>query len=354
MSAPIQPAGVSLDVVGTLLFPHPSVGRVYARAAGKLGHHVDAAALEPRFEQAMQATRNIKAPRSRWDEVVDRTFSGSVPRSAVADLQLACWEAFGRGDAWRMARGAPLVIAQLRFLGLKVCALSNADERMREVLDTKGLASALDAILLADGSAPAKPDAGAFGLAARRLGCDIARLVHVGDDLREDAMAASSAGAIGIWLSDQPPPEGVRRVARLTALPELLRDMLVPRSAGRKLTRARRNLIANLRGQPEERGRSAEREPRRLDQAVEEAVRKLGIDRAIPEHAISAAWTRLLPPALARRTAPLRIQADGKLMVQCEGGTVRSEAMFHAKALLGKVRDLPGCGHVRSVGFVVA
>ena len=112
--------------------------------------------------------------------------------------------------------------------------------------------------------------------------------------------------------------------------------------------------MANLRGQPEERGRSSEREARSIDQAVEEAVRKLGLDRPIPEHAISAAWAKLLPPALSRRTAPLRIQADGKLMVQCEGATVRSEVSFLSKGLLAKVRELPGCTHIRSLGFVVA
>ncbi|MFM9146760.1 MAG: DciA family protein [Verrucomicrobiota bacterium] len=74
----------------------------------------------------------------------------------------------------------------------------------------------------------------------------------------------------------------------------------------------------------------------------------------MPEHAISGAWGRLLPPPLARRTAPLRILPDGKLMIQCEGATVRAEAAFHARALVAKIRTLPGCGHVGSVGFVVA
>lgn len=353
MSAPFQPAGVSLDIVGTLLFPHPSVGKIYARVAGKLGHSVEADALEARFPMALQSARKITEARPRWNEVVDRTFGGSVPRSSLPAVQEGCWEAFGQADAWRMARGATLVIAQLRFLGVKVGALSNADERLRRVLEEKGLATSLDAIVLHDAGAPAKPDPAAFHQVARQLGCETRRLLHVGDSLGDDALAASQSGALGVWLSDQPAPDGVRRIARLTQLPELVRDLLMPRAPGRRLSRAQRNLVANLRGQPEERGRSPEREPRSLDGAVEEAVRRLGIDRPVPEHAISAAWTRLLPPALARRTAPLRIQQDGKLLVQCEGGTVRSEAQFHAKALLSKVRELPGCGGVRSIGFTV-
>jgi hypothetical protein len=128
---------------------------------------------------------------------------------------------------------------------------------------------------------------------------------------------------------------------------------MLPDSVGRKLTRAGRNLIANLRGHPEEKSRSNERAVRSIDQAVEEAVKRLGIDRPVPEHAISAAWAKLLPPTLARRTAPLRILPDGKLMIQCEGAIVRSEVAFLSRSLLTKIRELPGCSHIKAIGFVV-
>lgn len=353
MSTPTPLAAVSLDLAGTLLFPHPSVGRVYARMAKTQGLTVDAKELDQRFPSALKAVRRQDDARMRWDEIVDRTFAGAVPRSALSQLQQSCWDAFGRGENWRLARGAAIVIAQLRFLGLKVGALSNADARLNRVLSEKGLLEQLDAVVLTDGVGAAKPDPAAFGKMARALSCELARLLHVGDDLQEDAAGANGAGAIGVWLTEGPAPTGIRRLSRLTGLPELVRDLIVPHPRGRKLSRSKRNLVANLRGQPEERGRSAEREVRTLDQAVEEAVRKLGIDRPVPEHAISAAWSRLLPPTLARRTAPLRILADGKLMVQCEGATVRSEVTFLSRALLAKIRELPGCSHVKAVGFVV-
>lgn len=353
MSAPIPPAAVSIDLVGTLLFPHPSVGKVYARVAREFGHRVDAAALDERFPSAVKAARAKDDARARWDEIVERTFSGVLPSKAIPEVQKGCWEAFGRGDAWRMARGAPIILAQLRFLGVKVGALSNADERLKQVLTDKQLLGSLDAVVLTDGTGAAKPDPAAFGKMARALGCEPRRLVHVGDDLDCDARGANAAGALGIWVTDGPAPHDVRRIGRLTALPELIRDLLIGQPHGKRLTRAQRNLVANLRGQPEERGRSSERAVRTLDQAVEEAVRRLGIDRPIPEHAISAAWSKLLPPALARRTAPLRILPDGKLVIQCEGATVRSEATFLSRGLLAKIRELPGCGHVKAIGFTV-
>lgn len=354
MTAPLPPAAVSLDLVGTLLFAHPSVGRVYARVAKAQGHAVDPAELDARFASAVRTGAPQGAPRAFWDEVVDRTFGSAVPRSALPRLQQGCWDAFGQADAWRTARGAQVVLTQLRFLGLRVGVLSNADERLRGVLAQKGLLASLDAVLLEPAPGQAKPHPAAFTRMAGALGCDPGRLLHVGDALDNDARAANAAGAVGVWLGEQAPPPEVRGLRRLTGLPELVRDLLSPRPVRRRLSRRDRNLIANLRGQPEERGRSTEREAKTLDQAVEEAVRRLGVDRPIPEHAISAAWSKLLPPALARRTAPLRILADGKLMIQCEGATVRSEATFLSRALLAKVRTLPGCGHVTAIGFTVA
>lgn len=353
MSVPTPPAAVSIDVVGTLLFPHPSVGGIYARVARELGHRVDPTALNQRFPLAMKAACAKDDARSRWAEIVERTFSGALPGKDIAAVQMGCWEAFARGDSWRMARGAPIVLAQLRFLGIKVGVLSNADERIRQVLAEKKLTESLDAVVLTDGAGAAKPDPAAFGKVARALGCEPRRLVHVGDDLERDARGANAAGALGIWLTDGPAPHDVRSLSRLTALPELVRDLLVGQPKVRRLTRAQRNLVANLRGQPEERGRSSERAVRSIDQAVEEAVRRIGIDRPVPEHAISAAWAKLLPATIARRTAPLRILPDGKLMIQCDGATVRSEATFLARGLLARIRELPGCGHVKAVGFTV-
>jgi FMN phosphatase YigB (HAD superfamily) len=348
MSPAPRPAAVSLDLAGTLLIPHPSVGRTYARVAREQGHRVDHAILEQRFASSLAAAPVTDHPRERWDEVVERTFAGDVPRSALGLLQEGCWHAFADPSSWRLAAGATSALAQLRFLGLKVGALSNADERLRPVLTAKGLAPFLDAVHLGAG----KPDVAAFARMSGELGTTTAGLVHVCDSRTEDAAAAVSAGARAVHVGEGRVADPFPSIRLLAQLPRIVRDWMVPNPRGRRLGREARNLLANLRGHPEERSRGAERELGTLDQAVDAAVRRLGIDRPIPEHAISAAWGKLLPPAVARRTSPMRILPDGKLLVHCESPVVRSEAAFHARALLAKVRELPGCRHVIAVGFV--
>lgn len=337
-----RPKAVTLDLAGTLIFPHPTVGRVYARCARDLGLAVDAAALDARFPAAFRAAPKDSPPPRFWAEVVERCFGRDIPRSALPSLQQACWDAFARPEAWRLARGATVVLAQLRFLGLKVGFVSNADERIAAVAKAKGLWLEGDGLWLSAG----KPAPEAFLKVARAWRLEPAELVHVGDDAEEDARGARDAGARAVLLSaaDEGSP-GVASLARLTSLPELVRGWMIGSKA---LDRRGRRLISELRGLPEDRAAPI-RGAKPLDHAVEEAVRRLGIDRPIPEHAISAAWGRILPPALARRTAPLRILPDGRLQVHCESAVVRSEAAFHVRALASKVRELPGCRHVTGI-----
>lgn len=340
--AQTRPKAVTLDLAGTLLFPHPSVGRIYARCARDLGVACDAAALDERFGPAFRAAPREASPRQFWAEVVERCFGRDAPRSALPSLQDACWDAFAKPESWRMARGATVVLAQLRFLGLEVGFMSNADGRLEAVAKAKGLFAEGDSLWMEAG----KPAPEAFLRAARAWRIAPEELVHVGDDPEEDARGARDAGARAVLVgtvADARP--GVARLARLSGLPELVRGWMV---GAKTLDRRGRRLVSELRGLPEDRAAPV-RGAKSVDDAVEEAVRRLGIDRPIPEHAISAAWSRLLPPALARRTAPLRILPDGRLQVHCESAVVRSEAAFHVRALAAKVRDLPGCRHVTGI-----
>jgi hypothetical protein len=130
-------------------------------------------------------------------------------------------------------------------------------------------------------------------------------------------------------------------------LPKLIQALLNEGKTKGKFSRHVVNLLANLRGVPEDRGRSTDRELKTMDEAMGEAFKKMRLDKPVPEDMIIAHWSELLPLKLARRCAPLKMVDGGRLVIQCE-------LRFHERALLAKIRDLPGCTEVKSLAFVNA
>lgn len=344
---------VTFDLAGTLLHPKPSVGAVYARCAQELGLRVEAQRLDRDFPLAFRTADRSASARDFWSEVVTRCFGPSLPASRRSEVFEACWAAFGRPDAWRTAPGARQAVTAVRFLGLKTAVLSNADSRMRPVLEGHGLLPLFDAVLLSEETGRTKPEPGAFVGAARELGVPVSALVHVGDSVKEDAEAARDAGATGLVVGAGA-PERCLASARLLDVPLTVRALVTQGRSGGRFSRTVTNLLAELSGLPRDRSRSTDRPVKTMEDAVREAVAKLRLDRPVPENAIVAHWAELLPARLARRCAPLKVLEGGRLTVQCENAVIRSEAKFHERAMLAKIRALPGCAEVRSIAFVSA
>jgi putative hydrolase of the HAD superfamily len=345
---------VTFDLAGTLLFPHPSVGAVYAACARRHGVEVEAAVLEASFPLAFKGGPKNAQPEVFWREVVQRCFGPALPSALLEPVFKECWEEFGKPTAWRVAPGALNAISAIRFLGIKVGVLSNADARMRTVLAGKGILRQLDGVFLSSETGFNKPDPRAFAHAARELGGTCATLVHIGDSPAEDGAAARDAGATGIVAGGAHAPERCLRLEKILEAPYAVRALLTEGRQKGRFSRTVLNLLANLRGLPEDRGRSTDRPLKSMDDAVQDAFRKLRLDKPVPEDAIVAHWLELLPLKLAKRCAPLRVLEGGRLVVQCENSVVKSEVRFHERALLAKIRTLRGCLEVKSISFVNA
>ena len=345
---------VTFDLAGTILFPHPSVGSVYAACAQRHGLVFSAAELDAAFSSALRSANKQAKPEAFWREVVDRTFGPKLPASLAPAVFQECWQAFAEAKAWRVSLGVVSVLGALKFLGIKVAVLSNADARMRRVLEQKDLARHFDGIFLSEEIGCAKPDAKAYAHAARSLGVALTALVHVGDSPIEDGEGPRDAGAVGVVIGGRHAPEKCLRAERIVDLPKLIQALLNEGRSKGKFSRHVVNLLANLRGVPEDRGRSTDRELKTMDEAMGEAFKKMRLDKPVPEDVIIGHWSELLPAKLARRCAPMKMVDGGRLVIQCENAVIKSELRFHERALLAKIRGLPGCAEVKSLAFVNA
>jgi hypothetical protein len=151
------------------------------------------------------------------------------------------------------------------------------------------------------------------------------------DQPEEDGIAARNAGALGIVVGGRHAPEKCLLVEKLEDIPYVMRAVLTEGKRRDVFLVRFKNLLANLRGLPEDKGRSTGQDTLTIDDAVAQAFQKLRLNKPVPEDAIIASWHKLLPTKLAKRCAPLRVTEDGRLTIQCESSIIKSEARFFEK-----------------------
>ncbi|WP_329146027.1 HAD family hydrolase [Streptomyces sp. NBC_01456] len=157
-----------------------------------------------------------------------RTFLGRPLSDADADA----W--FGRYIAhyeacWTLFPDSLPALEALTPLVRQAVLSNSATANQERKLAALGIRERFEVVLCADELGHAKPAAEAFGRACQALGLTPAEVVYVGDKLDIDALGARDAGLAAVWLDrtggGEEPPEGVRRIAGLAELPELLRGV---------------------------------------------------------------------------------------------------------------------------------
>ncbi|WP_407549760.1 HAD family hydrolase [Streptomyces sp. Pv4-95] len=158
-----------------------------------------------------------------------RTFLGAPLSDAEADAwfgrYIARYEA-----AWTLFPDAGPALETLAPL-VRQAVLSNSSTANQErKLSALGIRSRFEAVLCADALGHAKPAPEAFLVACETLRLAPSDVVYVGDKLDIDALGARDAGLAAVWLdrtgTGADLPDGVRRIASLAELPDLLRGLI--------------------------------------------------------------------------------------------------------------------------------
>jgi putative hydrolase of the HAD superfamily len=152
-----------------------------------------------------------------FDTILRGLGIGAASERAQATARIAAEHA--RANLWsRASEGAPETLEALHARGYRLGVVSNADGRVRRLLEDAGLASRLDFILDSAELGIEKPDPRIFLVATARLGLPPAVCAYVGDIYDVDVVGAQAAGMEPILIGPCPAPETVRRVAKLSEL----------------------------------------------------------------------------------------------------------------------------------------
>lgn len=383
---------ISFDLTGTLISLSPSLGDICADAMRELGLQKipPAKNFNLRKKYAQRAARangfsptSEKRSREYWRALLWEIFSGTVPTTLFPKVQEIIYARIADGRSWKAYSGVREILEAAHFLGLRCVALSNGDSRWRNALKTLGLHDYFDDIFLSAETGFAKPDPQAFEHLCLSLKIQRGELIHVGDSLSYDIEPAHAIGAEAIWLMHSaegaPPPERVSIVESLAELPTMLRERLCADISCKHFPRATRNLLALLRGVPEEQipdpktivvkkrgSESIAKKRRRVEEADYSTVREFvtpenSLDEILRSHGIFAGsvqsvirenWDKIVPESLRNRCTPTDF-SDGwtTLVVSCESAIVRQQIEFRKRDMLKKIRKISGCENIKKLVF---
>jgi putative hydrolase of the HAD superfamily len=203
MNQPTRFKAIFFDAGGTLFRPHPSVGEIYARVAGKYGMEVDPVSMEKAFREefsrrdgliAMSAHADEKNEKAWWKNLVKATFSKSVSLKRFEDFFDDLYDLFARAEAWRLYPDVRDVLTELKKKKLVLGIVSNWDSRLLSICEEMQLNPYFDFILASAVVGSAKPERGIFEEALKRAGVKPAEALHVGDSIENDYHGARNAG----------------------------------------------------------------------------------------------------------------------------------------------------------------
>jgi putative hydrolase of the HAD superfamily len=173
--------------------PPESYGEVVAEWRRDDGGH---------FREYTRGRIDFRAQRQARASDLQRAF-GAAPLDAAAFEEWNDLFETTVAANWRAFPDAGLLVATARSRGVRFGALSNSEVAyQRGKLAAAGLHH-VPVLVGVDTLGRGKPDPEVFREACRRLGTAPAETVYVGDELDVDAVAATRAGLLGIWL-DRP------------------------------------------------------------------------------------------------------------------------------------------------------
>lgn len=163
----------------------------------------------------------LEATRSSWDRAGLALPDGLIYE--IADAEQMCWDRIVQVDPEALA-----VLSVLRSGGIRRGICSNAPfppEMMRRQVGTNGIGDLMDGVVFSSMVGRRKPAPEMYQAALDAIGVAPERVLFVGNRVREDYEGPRSLGMQAVLYTahnPEPAPAGIRSIARLSELPELL------------------------------------------------------------------------------------------------------------------------------------
>ena len=200
---------IFFDAGGTLLYPHPSVGEIYARVAGDHGVNASSDFLNQVFHEvwnqkdglSMVAFTDEKSEKNWWREIVREVFSRGEKFNDFEHFFDDLYDQFASPQTWKLFDETHAVLEHFKKRGFVIGMISNWDRRLLHLCDAFDIKKYFDFVLISALFGKAKPHRDIFSEALRLSGVRPNEALHVGDSLEDDVQGAMESGIRALWLN---------------------------------------------------------------------------------------------------------------------------------------------------------
>ncbi|CAD5223825.1 unnamed protein product [Bursaphelenchus okinawaensis] len=223
---------VSLDVTNTLLGLREAPGSTYSRLAAKYGINCYSELITRRFPAAFKRLELEKpaydfagnGSLGWWRQLLDEVCVEQKDHAKFGDFYIELYRHYYVDcTAWTLLDGKIYgYFDQLHELNIGVGVISNFDERLRIILQSFNLMDKIDYLILSGEVGVQKPNKKIFKMLHDMSGiADNSEIVHIGDNMEKDYIAAKNCGFRSILYDPKKKHVDNKEVVRVTNFQEI-------------------------------------------------------------------------------------------------------------------------------------
>jgi putative hydrolase of the HAD superfamily len=218
---------ILFDAAETLFTTRGSVGEIYGSIAREYGSEASVESIQEAFVRQFRGAGPVSVQDQKrwWKEIVQRVFSDVGMVENFDEFFERVYDCFRDSQGWMLFPETMDVLERVKELGLKLGLISNFDTRVYSVLESLGIRSFFEAVILSSETGYSKPEVEIFQAAIRALAFPASEILLVGDNPHDDVEPALRLGMSAMLIDRKGRHKDKSHLRRISSLKEVIPEV---------------------------------------------------------------------------------------------------------------------------------